>query len=1562
MKSKRICSILLCLMLLFLQYPQNVLASQMSTITIAAPAHNSATNNNLPVYSGTADPNSKLLVWVNADNDIEITANQSGNWSFTQAYPLPDGYNSFYASALDSYGNVIGTPQHVTILVDTTPPPPPVVASPANGSGTNDTAPAITGVAEPSNVVTIYIDGSSQGTATADSGGNWSFTPSTPLADGSHTVRAKSKDPAGNDSIDSNTNTFTVDATPPASPTVITPPNGSITSNDTPSISGTGEAGSRVTILVDGSSIGDTTVSGMDAWLFSSYQALAQGPHTVYAYATDAYNNQSGNSSVNTFTVDTIPPEVPVVTFPENGGGTNDNAPTIAGTAEVNSLVTIVVDNAVQGTTTADGAGSWSFTQPTPLAEGSHSVKATATDEVGNTSQESNPISFTVDTAAPAAPVVLTPSNGVLTKYKKPAISGTAEALSLVTIYVENLVIGTVSANASGDWTFSPSADLSDGANTVKATATDEFGNTSPFSDGITFTVDSVPPPPPVITSPANGSSTMSNTLTIAGTAEAHSTVAVYVDGGFLRNVSANGSGNWSTQSNTLSEGSHQVVARASDLAMNVGSNSTIVTFTVDTTPPAAPVVISPANGSGTNDNTPTISGTAEPYSSVSIVIVGVTQGTTTADGAGNWSFTVPYSLHDDIFYVRARATDEAGNTGAFSNDISFTVDTDPPSEPSVSSPGNDNVLGNNVPMIYGSAQSNCTVTIILDGSTIGTAVANQDGLWEFDYFYPSPLSDGSHTLQAVATDEYGNTSSSTNTFTVDTTPPAKPVVTFPQNGSSTKNNPPSITGTAEPGADITILIDNQYSGTTSADGSGHWSFTLPGPLADGSHAIRASATDAVLNNSGYSDPLTFTVDTVPPAVPVVVTLGHGSITNNATPVITGTAENGSMVCVILDGAMSGTTTADGSGFWSYAVASTLTDGSHTVKAFAEDAAGNISGDSNTLTFAVDTTPPQVPVITSPAGSSLLNDNTPSFSGTAEANSTVSIYINDILRGTVTATQAGSFRFTLPSALADGLYSLIVASMDAAGNSVSSSLFTFTVDTDLPSVPVITAPAPGTMISVSSPLITGTAEALSTVHIELDSVYVGSAAADAQGNWAYTPTSMLVDGTHVVRAKARDAAGNESQFCENRLFTVDTTLPVSIAGLEGLTAPVKAAAPVTHIKETSEYTGIVVWSPADAVFKPGTVYTATITLQLKPNYAVRSIPANFFTTAGAVLTNAAGSGVIHAVFPATQPPVSAQLNPASLTYSQSDVWTQITLNDAQSVTGVYQGINALSKDSYALNGNTLIIRHSYLSGLGLKKGETLSLLVRFSEGADTVLTVIKNDNSSTTWQVVFNNEANDYAMKAVTDGTSIGTANWPANPTRNNYTFGGWYTEQSGRGSVFTANTVVTKDTTVYAKWTAVALNDGQGSPLAPSVLLNNAPTSLFALLPDPGTPGLIVITNQGSLSVLQRPGQQLFVIAPMQQFSMGNVPPPVAPFFPSGTPPGPAGTVYDHYVAFSFSDSLIGSQTPGGILNFQSDSGSIALPSNVLAGSGTQAGAGNAMLTIMSGRKSEWRPGRKSE
>ena len=202
----------------------------------------------------------------------------------------------------------------------------------------------------------------------------------------------------------------------------------------------------------------------------------------------------------------------PVITAPANGSITNDNTPPYTGTALPGTTVTVRSSGGtVLCTATTDTSGNWSCTGTTPLGEGSHTVNAVATDSAGNPSQPAT-TTFTVDTVAPAAPVITYPTSGAVLTHQRPLFTGTAEPNATVIVSVDGKVIGRVVADSSGKWSFPAPTPLEDGPHTVSATAKDAAGNTSSAAS-VPFTIDAKPPDTRILTVTPPEAETRSTTI-----------------------------------------------------------------------------------------------------------------------------------------------------------------------------------------------------------------------------------------------------------------------------------------------------------------------------------------------------------------------------------------------------------------------------------------------------------------------------------------------------------------------------------------------------------------------------------------------------------------------------------------------------------------------------------------------------------------------------------------------------------------------------------------------------------------------------------------------------------------------------------------------------------------------------------------------------------------------------------------------------------------------------------------------------------------------------------------
>ena len=575
-----------------------------------------------------------------------------------------------------------------------------------------------------------------------------------------------------------------------------------------------------------------TTANQNQAWGFTT-GPMPDGVHNFTVSSTDAAGNVSATSAVLAITVDTVAPVAPTITSFSTDSGvvgdgiTNDNALTLTGTAEAGSTVKVYDGATLLGSALASGTGAWSYTTAV-LPNGGHSLTATATDAAGNTGVASSALNVTIDTTAPTTPTITSFStdSGVvgdgITNDNTLTLTGTAEANSTVKVYDGATLLGSALASGTGAWSYT-TAVLPNGGHSLTATATDAAGNTGVASSALNVTIDTTAPITPTITSFSTDSGvvgdgiTNDNTLTLTGTAEANSTVKVYDGATLLGSALASGTGAWSYTTAVLPNGGHSLTATATDAAGNTGVASSALSVTIDTTAPVAPTITSFSTDSGvvgdgiTNDNTLTLTGTAEANSTVKVYDGATLLGSALASGTGAWSYTTAV-LPNGGHSLTATATDAAGNTGVASSALSVTIDTTAPVAPTITSFSTDSgvvgdgITNDNTLTLTGTAEADSTVKVYDGATLLGSALASGTGAWSYT---TAVLPNGGHSLTATATDAAGNTgvASSALTVTIDTTAPVAPTITSFSTDSGvvgdgiTNDNTLTLTGTAEANA-----------------------------------------------------------------------------------------------------------------------------------------------------------------------------------------------------------------------------------------------------------------------------------------------------------------------------------------------------------------------------------------------------------------------------------------------------------------------------------------------------------------------------------------------------------------------------------------------------------------------------------------------------------------------------------------------------------------------------------------------------------------------------------------
>ncbi|EOX4838949.1 Ig-like domain-containing protein, partial [Vibrio alginolyticus] len=396
-----------------------------------------------------------------------------------------------------------------------------------------------------------------------------------------------------------------------------------------------------------------------------------------------------------------------------------------------------------------------------------------------------------------------------------------------------------------------------------------------------------------------------------------------------------NGDGTWSLLDNTLpelAEGEYAVKITATDPA---GNSSTVSgSLVIDLTAPDTPT-INPSDGSD-------LSGNAEPGSLIQIDVNGdgKTDYTTVTDDSGSWSITFEPALENGS-EVKVTATDKAGNE---SGPSVSTIDAQGPNIQV-----NDVLTNDTTPELGGTIDDPTATIIVSLNDEQYVATNNGDGTWILaDNTLPS-LADNSYIFTVTATDEVGNQGTATGVVVIDTNAPTVPAA--PSTPELNPTNGSEVSGTAEAGSAVQVDVDGDGISdyTTVADGNGDWSITPDAPLADGT-TVTATASDEAGNESA---PATVVVDGVAPIVTV-----DDATTNDATPTLTGSVDDGTAsVTVTVDGA-DYTATNNGDGTWTLAdnTLASLADNSYTVTVTATDEAGNQGTATGTL--VIDTAAP----------------------------------------------------------------------------------------------------------------------------------------------------------------------------------------------------------------------------------------------------------------------------------------------------------------------------------------------------------------------------------------------------------------------------------------------------------------------------------------------------------------------------------------------------------------------------------------------------------------------------
>ena len=480
-------------------------------------------------------------------------------------------------------------------------------------------------------------------------------------------------------------------------------------------LSGFGEPNSDVELFNNGISLGKAKVGADGRWSFP--------------YNFDGYNNNIEVAGVNGRT------PAQQLLFPSLLAGLTmglpqlgdfslgaDGVPTgsvsLSGEGEPGMKVLIFAGDTPIGETTVNPDGTWAWQGEIAQASGDYDLTARMVSPSDDSELATANGTITIPTVdvevAAEAPSV---DDVVVGDDDNVTYSGKAAPNSQVLIFVDGVQVGETTADADGNWTFSAPGTAGD--HVVTAQSADGL-----VSDETPYTIGEVANTAPTVEAVAVSDDQQAVAYT--GTASPNSQVLIFVDGVQVGEATADADGNWSF-SGPATAGDHVITAQSAD-----GLVSNEAPYTVGEGEPSAPTV---DTATVSDDQlTATYVGKAQPNSKVVVFVDGVQVGEMTADADGNWTFSAPATPGDHI------VTAQTPDNGLASNEQPYTVNNIVTID---SAEGGEN--DGDVVSFKGKATPNSTVQVIINGEPVGTAVADADGNWSFDW----PHQEGAYTVTA---------------------------------------------------------------------------------------------------------------------------------------------------------------------------------------------------------------------------------------------------------------------------------------------------------------------------------------------------------------------------------------------------------------------------------------------------------------------------------------------------------------------------------------------------------------------------------------------------------------------------------------------------------------------------------------------------------------------------------------------------------------------------------------------------------------------------------------------
>lgn len=1051
-----------------------------------------------------------------------------------------DGTFTFRVRSTDAAGNTSVAATRVFELDRVAPNQPTIGTRP--GTATNNPNPNWTFTSDATSTFNCRLDDggsvivSNYASCTSPRSYNLTTYP-----DGVYTFRVRASDPAGNPSNEA-TDTFLLDRTAPAAPTISAGPTGS-SQADQPSYAFTGEGGAALTCRMERPG---TVVADWGPCVSPRSYDLRLHPDAAYTFsvrATDAAGN-TGDTATRTYTLDRTDPAAPVLAGPT--GDSNDDTPVWSFTGEIGTTAECALDRGSTTIVTYAPCSTPVGYNLTSDVDATYTVRVRITDAAGNVSGEGTR-SYTLDRVKPSAPLLTSrPGNDT-------------NAATLTWSYTTSGAMGTAcrierGATVVSDWTTCTSprsyGGLPEGAYTFRVRASDAAGNVGDETADSTSVDRTAPALPSVTGGPPAASSDASPAFTF--TAESGAATACRIERGSTPVV------DWSPCSSPRSydisgeiDGGYTFRVRATDAAGNTSGDGTR-SFTLDRVAPPAPTLTSrpPTSSNGSN---PQWAFTSADATSFRCRLE--RGGTVVADWSTGCTSPRSYDLSgepDGVYTFRVRASDIAANESTETTD-SFALDRVAPTAPSVTS-GPTGDSQNQAPSYAFTAEAGSATTCRLVRTGTATPVSDWAACTSPRAYQLASEVDGEYTFGVRATDAAGNTGPvGTRVYTLDRTAPVAPSITAGPTGQSADDTP-SYAWTGESGATAQCRIQRGGTDVIAWEScSSPDTFSIAAE-ADGAYTFSVRITDAAGNTSAASS-RAYTLDRVAP-VPPGISAGPPADSTDDSPAFTFSAEAGSTLECRLD---RGTTAVEG---WTACASprsydlSGEPDGTYTFSARATDPSGNV-GDPATRSYTLDRVVPIPPTIDDvPGAQGNSRDPEWAFSTTESAR----FFECRLMRGAATVSAWGpcasprSFSLLMQP---DDTYTFAVRTFNAAGTRSDVATDTYRLDTAKPAPPGIAGGPPADSTD-DRPSWSLTAESGATLECRLErgaAVVSDWAACTSPAGYDLTGD---VDGTYTFTSRATDLAGNTSDG-GSASYTLDRTIPVEPA--LGASPPAAGSAP-----------------------------------------------------------------------------------------------------------------------------------------------------------------------------------------------------------------------------------------------------------------------------------------------------------------------------------------------------------------------------------------------------------------